>query len=78
MKPSEIRQKGTYEIVGKWKDLKTGKEITRKSVNGYIRHGRIEARYNKPAAGWEADESLGGNDTAGRSALAILPDQAGF
>lgn len=36
MEISEIRQKGTYEIVGKWKDPKTGKEITRKSINGYI------------------------------------------
>ena len=33
---SEIRQKGKYEIVGKWKDTKTGKEITRKVISGYI------------------------------------------
>lgn len=33
---SEIRQKGTYEIRGKWKDPKTGEEITRKSITGYI------------------------------------------
>lgn len=33
---SEIRQKGTYEIRGKWKDPKTGEEITRKSISGYI------------------------------------------
>ena len=36
MEISEIRQKGTYEIVGKWKDLKTGKEITRRVISGYI------------------------------------------
>ena len=36
MKISEIRQKGTYEIRGKWKDPKTGEEITRKSISGYI------------------------------------------
>lgn len=36
MQISEIRQKGTYEIAGKWKDPKTGKEITRRSITGYI------------------------------------------
>ncbi len=36
MRPSEIRQKGTYEICGKWKNPKTGEEITRKNVSGYI------------------------------------------
>lgn len=29
-------RKGEYEIAGKWKDPKTGKEITRKSISGYI------------------------------------------
>lgn len=33
---SEFRKKGTYEISGKWKDPKTGKEITRRSISGYI------------------------------------------
>ena len=33
---SEIRQKGSYEIAGKWKDHKTGEEINRKSISGYI------------------------------------------
>lgn len=33
---SEFRKKGTYEIVGKWKDPKTGEETTRKSISGYI------------------------------------------
>lgn len=28
--------KGTYEIAGKWKDPKTGEEITRRSISGYI------------------------------------------
>lgn len=32
---SEIRQKGDYEIAGKWKDPKTGKEIYRRSISGY-------------------------------------------
>lgn len=36
MRPSEIRQKGEYEIRGKWKDPKTGEETTRKSISGYI------------------------------------------
>ena len=36
MKIIEIRKKGTYEIVGKWKDLKTGQEIYRRSMSGYI------------------------------------------
>lgn len=36
MQISEIREKGTYEIAGLWKDPKTGKEITRKSISGYI------------------------------------------
>ena len=36
MEISEIRQKGSYEIRGKWKDLKTGAEITRKVISGYI------------------------------------------
>ena len=29
-------RKGEYEIAGKWKDPKTGKEITRKVISGYI------------------------------------------
>lgn len=33
---SEFRKKGTYEIRGKWKDPKTGEEITRRSITGYI------------------------------------------
>lgn len=36
MQISEIRQKGAYEIRGKWKDPKTGEETTRKSITGYI------------------------------------------
>lgn len=36
MRPSDIRQKGSYEIAGKWKDPKIGKEITRKVISGYI------------------------------------------
>lgn len=36
MEVSEFRKKGTYEIVGKWKDPKTGEEITRRSITGYI------------------------------------------
>ncbi len=28
--------KGTYEIAGKWEDPKTGEEITRRSISGYI------------------------------------------
>lgn len=36
MEINEIRQKGIYEIRGNWKDPKTGEEITRKSISGYV------------------------------------------
>jgi len=36
MEVSDIRKKGTYGILGKWKDPKNGAEITRKEISGYI------------------------------------------